>query len=362
MKLKFLEGKTTTERNKIIAAGLLGLVSIVALYLAFGRGFFGSTATNITVKTSPTPRPSVPVPATRKDSILPTAGEQDFVYQTTPVSYSPGNAYAPDAGRNIFAFYDPPPPCKDCPTPTPKPTPPPKPATPAPTPPILITFVSPENVYAGSRGFRLELNGDRITSDARIYFNQTELPTKFIGSTQLSAEVPANMIAREGPVQIIVQTPDGKIYSNQIMFNVQAPPRPAFQYIGMIGRKRYNNDTAYFTDAARPAPFGARLNDVVAGRFRLVDISEVEVVFEDTTLGFKHRVPITKSSSVSGVSAPIRGQPDGFVPFNPAGVPQNNPGIPNDIPRYVPPQPQQKQLQRPPDNKQDVDDDGDGGK
>jgi hypothetical protein len=50
------------------------------------------------------------------------------------------------------------------------------------------------------------------------------------------------------------------------------------------------------------------------------------------------------------------------VPFNPAGVPQNNPGIPNDIPRYVPPQPQQKQLQRPPDNKQDVDDDGDGGK
>ena len=59
------------------------------------------------------------------------------------------------------------------------------------------------------------------------------------------------------------------MYSNQVMLRVQAPPKPTLQYIGMIGRKRYNNDTAYFIEQGNATPIGRRLNDVVAGRFRL---------------------------------------------------------------------------------------------
>ena len=131
---------------------------------------------------------------------------------------------------------------------------------------------------------------------------------------------------------------------------VQAPPRPAFQYIGMIGRKRYNNDTAYFTEQGKPTPFGARLNDIVGGRFRLVDISPTETIFEDTQLGFRHRIPITKASSTGSITS----KPDGgFIPNNPNLPPDCIPGIPCNIPRAPVPQ-------KTP-NKGDDDDDGDGG-
>lgn len=351
------EGKTSTERNKMIAAAVLGVVALVALYLAFGRSFFGGTATTATVKSTPTPKPGGSPAVNVNVSVLPSADEQDFVYQTTPVVYIPGNAYAPDAGRNIFAFYEPPPPTPYVPTPEPPviiktPTPPPP-------PPILLSYANPQSVYAGSPGFRLEVSGDKFTPESRIYFNQNELPTVFVNAQKIVADIPANFIAQEGSRQIIVQTPDGKLYSNQAMLTVQAPPRPTFQYIGMIGRKRYNNDTAYFTEAGRPAPFPHRLNDVIGGRFRIVDISPTEVVVEDVNLGFRHPVPISKTAGSPG--QPSRGQPnDGFVPFNPNTIPQGDiPGIPGNVQRYVPPQPPQpqSQQQRRREDRKDVDDD-----
>jgi len=363
IKIKLLEGKTKSERNKMIAAGILGVVSLLALYMAFGRS---SSSSATTVRVTATPRPGTPA-ATRTDAILPTMDEQNFLYETTPVAYVPGNAYAPDAGRNIFAFYEPPPPCNpsvpgDCPPPpTPKPATPLPPATPAPTPPIIIAYVNPQAVYAGTREpFRLEVNGERMTPDAKIYFNQQELPTQYINPVQLVAQVPGSRVTQEGQAQIIVQTADGKTFSNQFLLTVQAPPKPSLQYIGMIGRKRYNNDTAYFTETNKPTPYGARLNDVIGGRFRLVDISPVEVVFEDTTLGFRHRIAITKTvGAPAGAPGPGRLQPEGFQPYNPGAV-NEIPGFPNNIPRYVqPPQPQ-KPTPRKPNNKDDVDDDGDG--
>ncbi len=354
------EGKTTTERNKIIAAGVLGVVSLFALFLAFGPRLSGpATTTSVTVKTSPTPASGIPAPL--NTTPLPSAEDQQFWYETTPINYSPGSEFAPDPGRNIFAFYEPPPPCKDCPTPTPRPVEP-KPLPPAPTPHMHASFINPQNLYAGSPGFRLEVNGDRFTPDSRIYFNQVEMPTTFINEQKLITDIPANLIAQEGPRQIVVQTPDGLKYSDQLLMSIQPPPRPGFEYIGMIGRKRYNNDTAYFTESGKPAPFGARLNDVVSGRFRLVDIAPAEVVFEDVNLGFKHRLAVSKSApsaSFVGPPQPTRGSPNerGMAPFDP-GM-QNIPGIPNNIPRYVPPPQVQQQLEQQKakeEGKQDVDD------
>ena len=337
----------------MIAAAVLGVIALVALWLAFGRSIFGGSTTTA-ANGSPTPKSSVTPSSNQAPTRMPTATERDFDYQTTVVDYRPDSAYAPDPGRNIFAFYEPPPPCPTCPTPY-KPPPTPKPASPTPTPWFVATSMNPQSVYAGSRGFRLEVYGDRFTPDSHIYFSQSELPTTFINAQKLVTDIPSNFIAQEGPRQIIVQSPDGKKYSDQMILTVAAPPRPAFQYIGMIGRKRYNNDTAYFTEQGKTTPFGARLNDVVSGRFRLIDISPAEAIFEDTLLGFRHKLPISKSSTTGSNPSKSGFNDGGFIPVNPNDGNPCVPGIPCNIPRYVPPQPKKT-----PD-KTDVDDDGDGG-
>ena len=361
--MKLLEGKTPTERNKIIAAAVLGVVALFALYFAFGRSLFSSSTTTATVKVSPSPKAAAS-PTTRTDAVLPTASEQDFVYQTTAVFY-PGNISAPDPGRNIFAFYEPAAPCKgdQCPpSPVPSPTPMKSP-TPVPPPPILIAGFNPQSVYAGARSFRLEVTGDKFTPDSHIYFNQTELPTTFINTQKMTADVPAKYISGEGPGQIIVQTPDGKLYSNQVMISVQAPPKPTLLYIGMIGHKGYNNDKAILADNEKAPPYSARLNDVVGGRFRLVEISPVEVTFEDTGLGFRHRVFMSKGILI-GSMPPGRGtdlSEPGVPTYPPGFIPQNIPGIPNNIQQYNPQEQRKMEVQRQVEKqKEDVDDEGDG--
>jgi hypothetical protein len=358
------EGKTPTERNKMIVAAVLGVIALASLWFAFGPSLSGGPKTTVTVTGTPTPTPrTVPGTATRVEVALPSMQDQQFVYETTPVSYR-GPVSAPDAGRNIFAFYEPPPPCDpkkpgDCPTPPP---PPPRPIptpSPVPSPPIMLAYANPQSVYAGSRGFRLEIGGDKIPGDASIFFNQTPLPTTFISPQRVVADVPANMIAQEGSRQILLQSPDGK-YSNPVFITVAAPPKPGYQYIGMKGGARYNNDTAYLIETGKTAPFGARLNDVLGGRFRLVNISRAEVVFEDTQLGFRHPIPMVAAVSGTGASG-TSGQPvsPGIQPFDPTTM-KGIPGIPDNIPRYVPPPPQ---APRPVDKqKQDVDDAADDGK
>lgn len=350
--MALLEGKTSTEKKQIIAAAALGLTALIALYIAFGGSLFGGKSTPATTaKSSPTPRNSTSTSSTTGDRALPTAEDQRFIYETTPVDYRPGSNPAPDAGRNIFAFYEPPEPCKkDCPTPIPPPIKTPVPQTPLPTPPIILRSAIPQNVYAGSPGFKMQLDGVGFSADSKIYFNQAQLPTTFLNDQRLSADISASMIAQEGQKFIEVKTPDGRLYSNQAFLMVNPPPKPTVQYIGMIARSRYNNDTAYFMGGS-PTPFGARLNDVVGGQFRLIDISAAEVVFEDVNLGFKHKVPITKNPVASGAPSGFPGNP-GF----PAGG--SIPGIPDNIPRYIPPASQTRPQQK--TSKEDVDDKDDG--
>ena len=351
-------GKSPNERNKIIAALVLGVLALGSLFFAFGGSIFSSSP-KITVTVSPTPKPSATVPTNPSDFTIPSQNEQNFAYGTTPIVCC-GVAPGPDPGRNIFAFYEPPVPTPYVPTPLPTPAP----ASPTPTPALWIAAVNPQSVYAGSRGFRLEISGERLVPEAKIYFSQNEVPTSFVNAQRMTADIPASFIAGEGPRQIIIQTPDGKKYSNAIMLNVQAPPKPAFQYIGMIARTRSNNDTAYFMEQGRQTPLSARLSDVVGGRFRLMSISAEETVLEDVSLGFRHKLPLYRPAPGTASAQPARPGFQGgetYVPFNPPTPNyqiqpgQSIPGIPDNIPRYVPPN-----ANRQPTDKKDQDDDDDG--
>lgn len=371
--MKIFEGKTPAERNKIIAAGVLGAMALLVVVYNI-MNLYPSRKTSVAVTTaSPTPAASSRPPNLETVG-MPSKADEIFGYTTNPIDYKPGSFYAPDAGRNIFAFYEPPPPTPivEQPVifipPTPLPTP-----TPTPVPPLFVEYVTPQSVYAGSKTFRLEVSGDKFTPDSAIYLNGSQLPTTFVNPQRVYADVPSNMIAGgAGALQIIVRTPDGALYSNPVMITVQAPPRPQLQYIGMIARKRFNNDTAYFQEKDKPTPMGARLNDVVGGRFRITSISASEVVMEDVNLGFKHKLalyrPAPGQSTPGGVGPRSNPNEGIYNTFNPGTYipPQGEiPGIPSNIPRYVPPQPQPAPSVRPKPAKSvstDDDDDDDGGK
>lgn len=352
--MKLFEGKTPTERNKIIAAIALGATALLALTYTFSGMFVSSSKTTVTVTASPTPTVLLKTGDTQ-NTTLPTDEQVNFDYTTTPVIYNRNKFYAPDAGRNIFAFYEPPPYIAPPPVEkTPLPYVPPPTPTPTPIPLMLVGFITPQNVFAGSKGFRLEVNGDKFTPDSAIYFNGNPLPTNYLSSQKLTADIPTNFIAGEGFIQILVRTPDSKLYSNQVALTVQAPPRPQLDYIGMIARKRYNNDTAYFQEQGKEnsKPFGARLNDVVSGRFRLTSISAEEVVLEDISLGFKHKIALYRV--VPGQDPNSRGNQRG-------GNPQYN--INPNLPNYTPPQgeiPGPRYNQTPQPQKQTDKDDDDG--
>ena len=220
------------------------------------------------------------------------------VYQ--PVSYTGSVAAVGEADRNIFAFYE-------APSPTPKtiyvPTP-----TPTPPPPLVASSVSPANVYAGTPAdFSLQVGGEKFTPAVRIVIDGREMPTRFVGPQQLFTTVPASMIANAGVRQVMVRSPDGRLYSNTIQLNVTPAPVPNYSYVGLIGKPRYN-DIAILQDKSSKDLTNVQRGDTVGGRFRVLSISEKEVVVVDTMLKIRHPLQFTFDPS-SG--APFRTLPRG---------------------------------------------------
>ncbi len=343
---------------------VLGAMALLTLTYTFGGMFFGGKKTTITVSTSPSPKASVS-PNSTTTVTMPTKAETDFAYTTTPVYYNPNILFAPDAGRNIFAFYEPPPPTPYSPTPFPIPTEIPLVTpVPTPTPPLTVfTAASANNavIYAGQDGFRIEVSGDKFTPESQIFVNNQPLPTTFVNSQRLAADIPSSFIASAGNLMISVSTPDGKLYSNVVSFNIQAPPLPQFRYIGVTIRKGSNNNTATIKEEPNKESL-VRLNDEIAGRFKVVSISKNELKVQDKFLGFEYRKPIeaigqqpstTNTRNNSTINNPTMNNPN-----------QRNciPGIPCDTPIYNPtntvnPTIQQQQQQKDKQSKDDYDDD-----
>jgi hypothetical protein len=200
-----------------------------------------------------------------------------------PVVY-PRPISAPEAGRNIFAYYEPPPPpVKVSVTPTP---------TPTPTPPVLLANISPANVFAKTADFPLEISGDKITAQLRVVIDNTEVPTRYIGPQQLAATVPAALIANPGSRQVMLRSPDGKVYSNALTLSVAEAPKPNYTYIGIIGTP-HHIDTAILQDKNNKETLNVQRGDLLGGRFRVTSISEKEVVVVDSNLKIKHSLSMT---------------------------------------------------------------------
>jgi hypothetical protein len=279
------------EKKKIIAAAGLGLVAIVILWWAL-IGFDSgtpATATRPAANSSPQQR-TAQRDTSRANQPAPVSPELTSLAAFTEVVYTQSSYNPPEARRNIFAYWEPPP--KAAPVasvPTPIPTPP---------PPVLLASVSPANVYARTADFKLEVAGDKFSPAMRIYVDGHELPTAYKSPQQLSTTVPAAMIANAGVRNVAVRTPDDQLFSNQLQLNVAAAPTPDanLTYIGIISTQNRVGDIALVQERSSRNVINAARGDVLAGRFRVTSISEKELVMVDTTLKIKHTLKMSEGS------------------------------------------------------------------
>jgi hypothetical protein len=88
-------------------------------------------------------------------------------------------------------------------SPPPAPTIPPAPAPNAPA----IAKLTPSSAIAGSAAFTINITGTNFDSHASVQFNGDVLPTTFVSSTQLTANVTAAQVATPGTAKIAVLNP-----------------------------------------------------------------------------------------------------------------------------------------------------------
>jgi hypothetical protein len=293
--MKVLDPNNPNEKKKMIAAAVLALVAIVVLGYVFFGGSSSKPTTNSTIARSS------PTPARVNKVDQPEAPVEDSIYQE--VIYNPAVPAIADANRNIFAYYEPPPP-------TPKPVYIPTP-TPTPTPPVMVSSLAPPTVYAGTPAdFTLQVSGDKFTPAVKVVLDGRELPTRFINAQQLFATVSQTLIKNVGVRQVMARSSDGKLYSNTTTLNISQPPQPNFTYVGIIGKPRFN-DTAVLQDKNSKDFIRVQRGDPVGGRFRVVSISEKEVILIDSTLKIQHPLKFTvDQNSNSGYRPPARSADD----------------------------------------------------
>jgi hypothetical protein len=86
----------------------------------------------------------------------------------------------------------------------------------------VISAISPNTATAGGPAFTLTVNGTGFSSGSVVNWNTTALTTRFISATQLTATVPASLIATAGTAQITVVS--GNVTSNALAFIVAPAP------------------------------------------------------------------------------------------------------------------------------------------
>jgi hypothetical protein len=277
--MQFFDPNNPNEKKKMIVAAVLGLVAIIVLgYIFLGGSSTKPPANRATATPAPTPGKIA------RDTLPDTSGDDPSMFQ--PISYNGTIPAVSEADRNIFAYYEPPPPPVKMP-----PTP-----TPTPTPPLVASSLSPQSVYARTGDFSLQVMGDKFAPGVNIIIDGRAMQTRFISSQQLATTVPSDMIGNPGSRQIMLRNANGSLYSNSVNLTVTPPPLPNYNYIGLIGKPRFN-DWAVLQDKNSKDFINVQRGDIVGGRFRVNSISEKEVVLIDTNLKVRHTITFSESAN-----------------------------------------------------------------
>jgi hypothetical protein len=282
--------KESTDQKKVIAAVALGVLAIIALWWTF-FGFGSSPKAQPKNSNRPVVAGSQ-APDKIPDQPQLSPDDPAISAWLSPISGSLAPPVIPEPRRNIFAFYEP--------TPTPVPTQPIKVPTPPPPPPVLLAALSPASVFAKTDDFTLEATGDKFTAAMRIVIDNRELPTRYVSPQQLSATVPAAVIANAGQRSVIVRNSDNTLFSGTVTLNVNAAPVPNYNYVGILGKPRHIGDTAMLLDKSTKEIISVQRGDIVGGKFRVTSIADREVILVDTNLKIRYPLSLTGEGGDKG--------------------------------------------------------------
>ena len=139
-----------------------------------------------------------------------------------------------------------------------------------PPPPPTITATTPASVTSGGPSFTLTVSGTRFNEGAsqgvggsRIVFNGTTLATSYISPTQLSAFVPASLIAAGGCFEVSVENPQpagGGLSTPWPLTPVGGPSGGPFDWVGSQDLSLFGTSVASGGDLN-----GDRLMDTLIG-------------------------------------------------------------------------------------------------
>jgi hypothetical protein len=294
--MQLTDPNNPNEKKKLIAAGVLGLGAILLL----GYVFFGGSSKPTTPAKRNLGATQTPTPLRGTKESVDNPADDPSTYQ--PIIYTGAAPPMSEPNRNIFSYYEPPlKPSPEIRIPTP---------TPTPVPPLTLSSLAPSNVFARTADFSLQVMGDKFTPAVHVVIDGRDLPTRFINAQQLFTTVPAAVIATPGQRQLMVRNNDGKLYSNTAFLDVAPPPLPNYNYVGIIGKPRFN-DTAVLQDKGSKDLLNVQRGDVLGGRFRVNSISEREVVLVDTNLKIRHTIPFTvENNSNQPYRPPVRNTDD----------------------------------------------------
>jgi uncharacterized protein (TIGR03437 family) len=86
--------------------------------------------------------------------------------------------------------------------------------------------VSPASVTEGAAAFTLAVNGAYFAPASTVLWNRSGLATTFVSTVQVTAVVPANLVAAAGNASVTVSNPGGLV-SQAVSFVVATAPPPA---------------------------------------------------------------------------------------------------------------------------------------
>jgi hypothetical protein len=87
----------------------------------------------------------------------------------------------------------------------------------------VLTSLNPNSATPGGSAFTLTVNGSGFLNGATVQWNGSALSTGFISGNQVSAFVPANLIATAGTSSVTVMNPGGAV-SNTLTFTIGSAP------------------------------------------------------------------------------------------------------------------------------------------